>query len=151
MIWFLNGFLVNMYVLTTQIDAPDPSKLDQYGMGVWMDIQRKQSYFYFSTTLNVSRLLPFTIYRLNISSQTSGNWELVGEVDFTCHNVTVSPCKQYFWAMEVHPRRRNLVFRQINPKTLEYETFGVSDRFLICLNNRYRIFRYWFRRKCAHY
>lgn len=128
-----------MLVLTQPFDIPPSFETNQYGIGLWTNIQQGQSYFYCASTLDdYHHPRSSAIFRININEQLSSGWEFVGKVDFPCRNNTISSCGRHFWSVDISPYPRiglpyqlvprQLILRKVDPKTLEYEVFQVSGR-----------------------
>lgn len=126
-----------MIALTRDLGNPLTFQGYQHGIGVWTDRKQNQSYFYCSYDEWNPSPLHSVVFRVKINEQSVGKWEFVGKLDFNSKYATTSPCGKYFWSLEFSTSNFNrqvarelLTFRQIDPKTLEYESFQMTGLIL---------------------
>lgn len=122
-----------MFALTRDLGNSLAYEAYQYEIGMWTDQEQNQLYFYCSCDKWRIQRKHSIILRIKISKTFVGNWEFVGELNFDGKYTLMSPCGRYFSSLEIVPEftdlnicYQQLIFRQINVKTLKYETFKIS-------------------------
>lgn len=120
-----------MFLLTERIStAILHKKFHHHGLGFWSDPRTGRTFFYCEISTTTSHPYIFLLYRFDIR-ESAPQWQCLGQLDFGLIEWDVSPCGFYFWSMDVFPRNqqirpKQLIFRQINPNTLQYTVFDVT-------------------------
>lgn len=119
-----------MFLLTEPIPTPPFfGYFSQDSQSFWSEPQTGRTFFYCICDVTY-------LYRTNLSfvfrfDVRAPQWHFVGELDFSSNiYMDVSPCGHYFWSLQAnHTPSRNveqLIFRQINPNTLQYTRFYIT-------------------------